>query len=159
MSKLESIGNMIEYLVKRIILVFTAALVSMVFLQVVLRYVFSTNIVWIEELERYTFVWLMFLGIILGVYRQKHIAITATIEKLRKYIKNIEVLPHYLTGIFFIVLTWVGLKFVIEGFSGFASVLPISLGYIYLIIPVSSLFAVIFTIILIARAKEANKHD
>ncbi|NQD68375.1 TRAP transporter small permease [Bacillus haikouensis] len=157
MRTLKLIGQGLEKLVTYAVLFLMAVLVSLVFIQVVLRYVFSNGMVWVEELDRYIFVWLMFLGITMGIYKQKHIAITAVADRLKGLSKGIRLLVHIITGSFFGVLCWQGIKFVEVNMSGTAAVLPINLGIIYSIIPVSGFIAIIFVVVLIATSKEEKQ--
>ncbi|MGD6849044.1 TRAP transporter small permease [Rossellomorea aquimaris] len=157
MRTLKLIGQGLEKLVIYLVLFLMAVLVSLVFIQVVLRYVFSNGLVWVEELDRYIFVWLMFLGIAMGVYKQKHIAITAVADRLKGFSKGIQLLVHIITGSFFAVLCWQGIQFVEVNMSGTAAVLPINLGIIYSIIPLSGFIAMIFIVVLIASSKEEKR--
>jgi TRAP-type transport system small permease protein len=157
MRTLKLIGQGLEKFVMYLVLFLMAVLVSLVFIQVVLRYVFSNGLVWVEELDRYIFVWLMFLGIAMGVYKQKHIAITAVADRLKGFSKGIQLLVHIITGSFFAVLCWQGIQFVEVNMSGTAAVLPINLGIIYSIIPLSGFIAMIFVVVLIASSKEEKR--
>jgi TRAP-type transport system small permease protein len=150
---LNRIGVILEKLIVYTVLILMAVLISLVFMQVVLRYVFSGGMVWAEELDRYLFVWLMFLGITMGIYKQKHIAITFITDRLGKFSNPVHILVHLITGLFFAVLFWQGYQFVMISMSGMASVLPIKLGIIYSIIPVSSLLAIIFLVIVLVGRK------
>jgi TRAP-type transport system small permease protein len=154
MKTLNRIGHVCEKLIKYSVMLLMAVLIVLVFMQVVLRYVFASGMVWAEELDRYIFVWLMFLGITMGIYQKKHIAITFLTDRLKKFSKAIRLLVDIITGFFFVVLFWQGYQFVIVSMSGMASVLPISLGIIYSIIPASSLLALIFLVVLKATNKE-----
>lgn len=157
MRTLKLIGQGLEKFVMYLVLFLMAVLVSLVFIQVVLRYVFSNGLVWVEELDRYIFVWLMFLGIAMGVYKQKHIAITAVADRLKGFSKGIQLLVHIITGSFFAVLCWQGIQFVEVNMTGTAAVLPINLGIIYSIIPLSGFIAMIFVVVLIASSKEEKR--
>ncbi|WP_456274513.1 TRAP transporter small permease [Bacillus sp. AK031] len=154
METLRRIGLILEKLIIYTVSLLMAVLISLVFMQVVLRYVFSSGMVWAEELDRYLFVWLMFLGITMGIYKQKHIAITFITDRLRKMKKTIESLVQLIMVVFFVILLWQGYQFVLISMSGMASVLPINLGVVYAIIPASSLLAIIFLIILVVNRKE-----
>ena len=61
-----------------------------VFIQVIARYVFQNSLSWSEELARYIFIWLVYLGISYGCQMRKHIKIDAALllfpKKMRKYI-------------------------------------------------------------------------
>jgi TRAP-type transport system small permease protein len=158
LSTLNRIGQVLEKLVIYTVLLLLAVLISLVFLQVVLRFVFSSGMVWAEELDRYIFVWLMFLGITMGVYQQKHIAITVIADRMGRFSKTLQLVVHLITGLFFAILLWQGYQFMMVSVSGMASVLPINLGVIYSIIPVSSLLAIVFLIVVITNGrKEAEK--
>ena len=51
----------------------------LVFVQVVMRYVFNNSLSWSEELARYTFIWLIYIGISYGCKLRKHIKIDAAL--------------------------------------------------------------------------------
>jgi TRAP-type C4-dicarboxylate transport system permease small subunit len=59
-----------------------ALMVILVFGNVVLRYGFSVGISASEELSRYLFVWLIFLGAAVGLYRRDHIGVNAFVRML-----------------------------------------------------------------------------
>ena len=44
-------------------------------IQVIMRYVFHNSLAWSEELARYMFIWMVYVGISYGVKRNKHISI------------------------------------------------------------------------------------
>lgn len=59
-----------------------AILVVVIFLQVVMRYVFNSSPSWAEELGKYVFVWLSWIGVSLGARYGEHIKITLLTQKL-----------------------------------------------------------------------------
>lgn len=60
------------------------------FIQVVARYVFNNSLSWSEELARYLFIWLVFIGISYGAKQMKHLRIDVFLsifpKKIRPYI-------------------------------------------------------------------------
>ncbi len=62
-----------------------------IFIQVIMRYVFQSSLVWSEELSRYMFIWLIYFAVSYTARREKHIRIDAAInlypKKLRPYIE------------------------------------------------------------------------
>lgn len=50
-------------------------LCGVVFIQVIMRYVFSRSLSWSEELTRYMFVWIIYLGVNLGIRGENQIKI------------------------------------------------------------------------------------
>lgn len=65
-----------------LIVALLAAMVVMVFGNVVLRYGFNSGIVVSEELSRWAFVWLIFLGAIVGIKEGGHLGTDALIGRL-----------------------------------------------------------------------------
>ena len=59
-----------------------ATMTFLVFLNVVLRYVMNSGITLSEELSRILFVWLTFLGAVLALDRNEHVAMNLFVEKL-----------------------------------------------------------------------------
>lgn len=67
------------------LLAFLLAFITIgVFIQVVMRYVFSTSFLWGEELSLFAFIWTVFLGAAVGVRRHIHL--------------GFDFLPDMLTG-------------------------------------------------------------
>lgn len=58
------------------------AMVGIIFFQVIMRYVFNNSLSWSEELGKFLFVWLSWLGISIGHRRREHIKITLLVDKL-----------------------------------------------------------------------------
>ena len=56
-------------------------LVVDIFLQVIMRYVFNNSLFWSEELGRFLFEWLTWIGISLGAKKGQHIKITMLHDK------------------------------------------------------------------------------
>ncbi|MCD8242024.1 MAG: TRAP transporter small permease [Lachnospiraceae bacterium] len=60
------------------------------FIQVVMRYVFNNSLSWSEELARYIFIWMVFIGISYGAKQMKHLKIdvflSIFLKKVRPYL-------------------------------------------------------------------------
>lgn len=59
-----------------------AAMTLLTFVQVVLRYVFDTGLVWSLEVVSYLFAWLVLIGMSYGVRTQAHIAVDLVTSRL-----------------------------------------------------------------------------
>lgn len=79
-----------EYLEVSICVGLMSAMTLIIFIQVVMRYVFQNSLSWSEELARYLFIWLVYIGISYGCKIMKHIKIDAALrlfpEKARPYV-------------------------------------------------------------------------
>jgi len=69
-------------LLKVMLVILLAAMVVMVFANVVLRFVFNTGIPVSEELSRWCFVWLTFLGAILVLHERRHLGVDILLQAL-----------------------------------------------------------------------------
>jgi TRAP-type C4-dicarboxylate transport system permease small subunit len=65
----------VDRLARWVIVAASAAMITIVTLQVVLRYGFNTSIDWSDEISRLLFVWCMFLAIPLGLREGAHVGI------------------------------------------------------------------------------------
>jgi C4-dicarboxylate transporter DctQ subunit len=64
-------------------IVVLAGMTLLTFVQVVLRYVFGTGLVWSLEVTSYLFAWLVLIGMSYGVRTQAHIAVDLVTSRLR----------------------------------------------------------------------------
>ncbi|OOF54491.1 TRAP transporter small permease [Rodentibacter genomosp. 2] len=71
-------GKVLEMLVVTILSIMSC----LVFLNVILRYGFNSSINITEEVSRYLFVWLTFLGAILAFSEKQHVSVTMLTERL-----------------------------------------------------------------------------
>ncbi len=69
-------------LLEILIAIFLAAMVAMVFGNVVLRYAFNSGIVVSEELSRWLFLWVVFLGAIVALKEHAHLGTGALVSRL-----------------------------------------------------------------------------
>lgn len=59
-----------------------AVMVGVIFLQIIMRYVFNNSLTWSEELGRFIFQWLTWIGISLGARLGQHIKISILTDRL-----------------------------------------------------------------------------
>lgn len=65
------------------------AMAILVFINVVLRYFFGSGITWSEEISRFLFIWLTYLGAIVGLKDNEHLGVDTVINRLPKRAKKI----------------------------------------------------------------------
>ncbi|MBU8908950.1 TRAP transporter small permease, partial [Desertibacillus haloalkaliphilus] len=81
-----------EHFEELFLVIFSAVMVAVIALQVFMRYVMGSSLSWSEELARYCFIWLVYLGISYGVKKQRHIKVDVLLLALKdrgKIILNI----------------------------------------------------------------------
>jgi TRAP-type C4-dicarboxylate transport system permease small subunit len=120
-----------------VVIVAFAALISVVAAAVFFRYVLNDSIVWAEELARYLFVWLTFVGGGLGVGRNIHVGVDSVVEMMAAKPKLIVLICVEIAIVaFVVVLIYVGVQFTIFGMGQNALLLGIPMGYVNLAVPV-----------------------
>lgn len=81
-----------------------ALMVFFIFLQIIMRFVFNHSLVWSEELGKFIFVWISWLGISIGERRNEHIKITLVIDKFSpKWQKIFEIIAYLILAAILLV--------------------------------------------------------
>src|SRR3990170_2085207 len=76
------LDSLLERGIEASITMLMVVMVLLAFVQVVLRYVFDDPFAWNEEVARWSFVWMTFLGAVLGVKRNSHVRIVNLLTAL-----------------------------------------------------------------------------
>lgn len=97
------------------ICVFLMSLMTvLIFVQVIMRYVFSNSLSWSEELARYLFIWLIYLGVSYGAKLRKHIKIDAALKLFPKGLRPyVTIMGDILFFLFAIYIINTGYKYVL----------------------------------------------
>ena len=118
-------------------------------LQVFCRYALHNSLSWSEELMRFMYVWIVMIGINLGIRHKSIAAITSLSDMLAK---RSAVLGHVLTAACFllqllscVVLLYFGILFVLAN-KQVSPALRIPMSYIYLSLPIGGGMGVIYTL-------------
>ncbi len=110
----------------------------MIFIQVVIRYVFSGSIIWAEEFARYGIVWFVFLGSSLAVRENAHASVDVLVGLLPPKAKKImEIVGLLISIAFCIIITWygIGLAMRVQQMGNITPALRIPMHIPYLAIP------------------------
>ena len=89
---MKSIEKYLTQAMNLVIVVAMALMVVMVFSNVVLRYVFNSGITASEELARFCFIWLIFVGSVLAMKERAHLGVDTLISRLPRAGKVVFVL-------------------------------------------------------------------
>jgi TRAP-type C4-dicarboxylate transport system permease small subunit len=124
--------------------VLMAVMVVVIALQVWYRFILNNPLDWSEELGRYVFVWISFLGAAAGVRYQVHLGIDA-LEKIvgREAFRYVLVLINIVIQIFLLfVIYWGFTLLTVVRFQTSPSML-IPMTYPYAAVPVGAIFMLI----------------
>ncbi len=123
-----------------IMVVMLSIMVILVFLQVIMRYVFNNSLTWTEELARYMFIWVSWLGISIGAQRNEHITIDVVVDRFKGKARiAILTFADLCTLAILFALAYFGVILTgqIFGFGTVSTVLKIPMWIIYVCLPVS----------------------
>ncbi|ABR73648.1 TRAP transporter small permease [Actinobacillus succinogenes] len=79
---MNALAHFVKKAIEVICVIILSAMSILVFVNVVLRYGFNSSINITEEVSRYMFVWLAFLGAVLAFNDNQHVRVTVFVEKL-----------------------------------------------------------------------------
>jgi TRAP-type C4-dicarboxylate transport system permease small subunit len=137
MTAAERVVQRVNRVVEIVVIVAFATLIGVVAAAVFFRYVLNDSIVWGEELARYLFVWITFLGGGLGVGRNIHVGVDAVVEAMPERVRKlVEISVELMIVVFVASLIFVGAQFALFGMNARALLLPIPMGYVYLAVPI-----------------------
>lgn len=128
-------------------------------LQIVSR-VFKISMPWAEEIARFALVWLTFVGCSLGIYTKGHLGVNFIVEKMPEKAKKIVMfIARLIICYFFILLLVYGIKLSASSMKSMSSTLQWPMGWVYSIIPISSVFSLYFQIVEILEMYLPKKED
>jgi TRAP-type C4-dicarboxylate transport system permease small subunit len=132
------------------VMLVTGILVIDVVLGVFTRYVLDDQISWTEELARMLLIWVSLLGASIGFIRKSHLGVDYFVGLLSKRLQMIGQLVVYLLITVFaaVVLIYGGYRLVYSVLQNGqpSAALKIQWGYVYLAVPISGFFIVMFSI-------------
>lgn len=79
---MQKLSKSIEALLNFAIAISLAFMAILVFGNVVLRYAFNSGITWSEEMARFLFIWLVFLGSIAALKDNEHLGVDTLVKRL-----------------------------------------------------------------------------
>jgi TRAP-type C4-dicarboxylate transport system permease small subunit len=78
---MEKIEKIFTHILNALVAACLTFMTLFVFSNVVLRYMFNSGITWAEEASRYLFIWLIFLGAIVGLRENAHLGVEIFVKK------------------------------------------------------------------------------
>ncbi|MGG3914976.1 TRAP transporter small permease [Rossellomorea vietnamensis] len=141
---LRSLKWLDENLEKYILFFLTLVMVVVVFIQVFMRYVMENSLSWSEELARYCFIWLIYIGISYAVKHKRHISVDAALLLFKDKMKIvISIISNILFLIFcvYVVIYGYGIASQLLAFGQTTPALQIPTGVVYLAPPVGMALA------------------
>jgi TRAP-type C4-dicarboxylate transport system permease small subunit len=115
-----------------------SAVFFVVLLQVFFRYVLNSPLIWTEELARYAFIWICYIGWVIGSRNHTHLNVQALLNLLPPGLRRVAaVMSGLLTVGFTVALGIAGFGMTAETISRPTYTLFFTYGFIYLIVPLA----------------------
>ena len=152
---IKKFASVIQKLFNVVSVTLMAAMVAIMFAQVCMRTFLGVSIIWSEEILRFMFIWLVFLGMATGVYYNDLSRFELIQESLPPvWQKIVSTVIHLICGVVLYFAAVGALPLVKRQMGQEAMAVPIMMGVVYLVIPIAaitSLFYLVMHIILMWR--------
>lgn len=134
------------------------ASILIVLLQVVFRYGFNNSLTWSEEVCRYLFAWLVFIGAALALRDKCHITVDLIGWAPRRWQHWAQVLQHVLVLVFLGVVAVLGCRWVFHTAGTHSPVLGLPVNWVfYAALPAGCLLALVYAIRALAADRRRNR--
>jgi len=138
-----------------LMLVFASILV---FAEVFFRYIVGQAHGWSEELLRYLLIWMTFLGIYLAAKEDKHLGIKVFFDRLPSKLRvPVKWAGDLLIITMFVVFTILGIQYAVRFSSDSSPLLQISLGLIYMVMPIGGILFILQTLFNNMKKKKSDE--
>ncbi|MGO4886732.1 TRAP transporter small permease [Anaerobacillus sp. MEB173] len=120
-------------------IIFSVVMVAVIALQVFMRYVMGASLSWSEELARFCFIWLVYLGISYGVKKQRHIKVDLVLLALKdkgKVVMNIVANLIFLAFAIFVIIYGYEIASKLLTWGQQSPALQIPMGLVYMATPI-----------------------
>jgi TRAP-type C4-dicarboxylate transport system permease small subunit len=129
----------IQGLVRWIVIVLMGVMTVLVTVQIVSRYVFNLPLGWSEEVARFAFAWVSFLGASALMQVREHINVTVFLDVFSPRLRGLCVLLANCCGLVCIYFFLIGgIALTTNEWRQLAPATEVPMGWVYLVIPVSA---------------------
>nr|WP_246407415.1 TRAP transporter small permease [Geomicrobium halophilum] len=128
------------------LVILTSIMVIITALQIFMRFVLGSSLEWSEELARYCFIWMIYIGISYGVKKQRHIKVDVLMLLFKdkgKVILNMIANVIFLAFAIFIVIYGTNIAVQIFGWGQTSPGLGLPMAFVYFATPAGMSLTVI----------------
>ncbi len=120
------------------VIAISALMIVVTLAQVIFRYVIAAPLPWSEELARYCFVWIVFLGGAIGLSRGIHLGVDLFVNLLpQRFRVGSEVLSNVLISCFAASVAFASYPVISMNMMQRSPALGVQMSWIYIAIPIS----------------------
>lgn len=147
----------VEGFLRYLVITLLSIMVFIVLLQIIYRYLFNNPLGWSEEVTRYLFIYVIFLGAAIGVRKKIHVGVDILTERLQGTPKVI--LDYFVSTIiilFLMFVAYLGVHLSVSTLNQNSPALGIPIGLAYFAIPIGAFVSIIFVVedMVVSRREE-----
>ena len=132
--------------------VLVSAMVGAIFLQVVARYLFNYPLSWPEELGRFLFAWIVFLGIVPVLRKDELLGVDLLYRWLPETVGRVlRLIVQTTILVFLLIMLKGGIELMLRQSSQVSVALEVSMSLVYFVIPFGTLLMIIAMLFKIIR--------
>lgn len=147
MTNLQRILDLSEKLLTALCAAAFAVMLALGVATVVFRFIIQSSLAFPDELIRYLFVWMIFLGSAVAFRRKMHAAIGIFVAKLPTAPKRLALLTSTVaSAVFFVLIMWSGYHLTVRSAPQISPALEVSMAWVYAAIPVGMGFLLIYAV-------------
>ena len=147
MEVLKKFNEMLYKAVKGISILMLAIMIILCLVQVFYRYILQLPLSFSEELARFIFIWITFLGTAMALKKHKHVKMELLVQtfpvKIQVLIKKIIFGVSILT---YLLMIYSGFLVVNKTMIQTSAALKVPMGLIYLAVPLSGILMLLFEV-------------
>lgn len=148
MKALKKLDDIINIILKYLIILIFVALTIVALLQVFFRFVMRNPLTWTDEVCRYCLIWLTLLGIGVAAKRRSHISIDIICNFLPQGAKKVlGKFWNFCAIVFCAFLIKYGFDLVVLNMAQYSAGMHIQLGYIFIGVPLGALFILYYNLV------------
>jgi len=137
----------IEKALDAVLVFMMVVMAGAVVLQVASRYVFNRPTSWSEELARYLFVWITFLGAAVVIRKRRHVDVTVLTDRLPPGAAKVVYLVSDAAVLFMLgALTWAGAGLAIMAHRQLSAAMDLPMSLAYSAMPVGTGLMFVFLV-------------
>jgi TRAP-type transport system small permease protein len=144
LSALDGISRGLSAMAELVTWILVALTILVTLTQVVFRYGLESSLSWSEELARYMFVWIIFIGASVATRRRQHIFVEVLVAQFPERLRTgVDLLGILASASFFIVLGYVSWLLMLNAWQQYSTALDIRIAYVYAAAPIGAALSVL----------------
>ena len=134
--------------IRVLIVILMVPLVASVFGQVLYRKLLEGAIPWSEELARYLFIWIVWLGAVVGIQRKAHFGIQLLVDRFPRPLRCLaQIIVSAASTLFLSIVIYKGFQLAVANWHQLSPAMRIPMTLPYLSVPVCAVLMLYFFLI------------